>query len=98
MNDDALGHEQARLLHRALERAGIPPRRLWSHYAGLGGALGPLEVEAYLYRCLRLSPAERDLLAQAANALLDHRFQLWAPFTTDLMRREAGGEEPGPAR
>jgi hypothetical protein len=41
-------------------------------YAGLAGDADPLEVEAYLSGLLMLPAAQRDLVAQAINELLDY--------------------------
>ncbi|MEX5293895.1 hypothetical protein QYM41_01260 [Kocuria sp. CPCC 205268] len=90
--DDSLGMEQAVRLHQALERASIPHRRLWVRYLGLGGSADELEVGAYLHRCLELPPRERDLLAWAANTLLDRRYHPRVPTSADLLRPASARE------
>lgn len=88
--DDSLGREQAVRLHQALARASIRHRRLWVRYLSLGGTADELEVEAYLHQCLDLPARERDLLAWAANTLLDHRYHPRVPSSADLLRPESG--------
>lgn len=92
--DDVPGREQALRLHQALEQAGIRPRRLWARYLALGGTAGELEVEAYRYRCLDLPVRERDLLAWAANTLLDRRFHPRVPSSGDLDGPVGTGLDP----
>ncbi|ALU38526.1 hypothetical protein AS188_00795 [Kocuria flava] len=94
MDDDALAREQARRLREALERAVIGSHRLWLRYLGLGGREGELEVEAYLHECLVLPARQRDLLAWAANTLLDPRVHPRVPSTRDLVPPESGGRGP----
>ncbi|MEX5262332.1 hypothetical protein RF647_18960, partial [Kocuria sp. CPCC 205263] len=71
MDDDGVGAEQARLLREVTGRAGIQVKQLWFHYFTLGGDAGQIEVEAYLHDCLGLPGLQRDLLAHAANELID---------------------------
>ena len=92
--DDSLGREQAVTLHQALERAAIGHRRLWVRYLSLGGTADELEVEAYLHQCLDLPTRERDLLAWAANTLLDRRYHPRVPSSGDLLRSAAGRGAP----
>ncbi|MEX5304845.1 hypothetical protein RF644_03730 [Kocuria sp. CPCC 205258] len=85
MDHDGVGAEQARLLLEVIGRAGIEVRQLWFHYFTLGGHVGEIEVEAYLHHCLDLPRLQRDLLAHAANELIDRRPPLRAPYTSDLL-------------
>ena len=93
MDDDGVGAEQARLLLEVIGRAGIEGKHLWFHYFPLGGHAGEVEVEAYLHDCLGLPAFQRDLLAHAANELIDRRPPLRAPYTSELLRREGSDAE-----
>ncbi|MEX5270375.1 hypothetical protein [Kocuria sabuli] len=86
MEHEGFGRVQACLLSQALNQARISPRRLWLRYVGLGGDLGELEITAFLNQCLMLPSAQRDLLAWAANTLLDYRFHPHVPSTAELLR------------
>jgi hypothetical protein len=65
--------EQTQLggLRRAMDSAGIDAEELWLHYFGIGGLVGEYEVDAYLESLLSLPPLQRDLLAHAANEIID---------------------------
>ncbi|MFI7482613.1 hypothetical protein ACH9EU_09355 [Kocuria sp. M1R5S2] len=95
MDDDVVGAVQARLTRYAVDRAGIEPARLWWHYFLLGGEAGALEVEAYLFGCLTLPPAHRDLLAGAANELLHGRPCPRIPSTREITGTPADVAAPG---
>lgn len=69
MDDDAIGADQARRLHRGLHTAGLHSHALWLHYFRPGGTVNLLEVEAYLHHSLALPALQRDLLAQALAEL-----------------------------
>lgn len=89
-------HEYQRVnLLRAIRHAQIDGSELWLHYFGLGGDAGEYEVEAYLHGSFTLPPLQRDLLAHAANELIDRLPPPpRAPYSTD----PAGeGEQPGDA-
>ncbi|MGQ1796156.1 hypothetical protein ACT4S5_03320 [Kocuria oceani] len=97
--DDTLAREQAARLHRTLEDARIGGRRLWVRYLALGGTAGELEVEGYRHGCLDLPVRQRDLLAWAANTLLDRRFHPRVPSSGDLAgAARAGAVGAGAAR
>jgi len=82
---DAHEEEQSRLLREALKRADITPGDLWLNYFSIGGAVGEYEVQAYLQGLLSLPPLQRDLLACAANELIDDLPPLpRAPYMEDL--------------
>ena len=66
-----LEEQQSRLLSRALNSAGIRPGELWLRYFSIGGNVDEYEVDAYIQSMLSLPPSERDLLAHAANELID---------------------------
>jgi len=63
--------KQARLLAVAIDRAGITAGELWLRYFSIGGSAGEYEVEAYLHGLHSLPVLQRDLLAHAANELID---------------------------
>lgn len=63
--------EQARLLGVALGRAGLTTGELWARYFSIGGSAGEYEAEAYLHGLRSLPALQRDLLAHAANELID---------------------------
>jgi hypothetical protein len=78
-------HEHQRIqLLRAIRYAQIDAGELWLHYFGLGGDAGEYEVEAYLHGSFTLPPLQRDLLAHAANELIDRLPPPpRAPYSTD---------------
>ena len=63
--------QQARLLRVAMHHAGISTGDLWLRYFSIGGSAGEYETDAYLQGILPLPEVQRDLLAQAANELID---------------------------
>ncbi|MGV0110976.1 GAF domain-containing protein [Arthrobacter sp. CP30] len=65
------GQTQIRLTTLALSKANITVGELWVKYYGLGGEVSEFEVEAYLGGLLILSGAERSILADAMNELLE---------------------------
>ncbi len=79
-------HEHQRLLLlRAIRHAQISLGELWLHYFAIGGDAGEYEVEAYLHGSFTLPPLQRDLLAHAANELIDDRPPPpRAPYSTDV--------------
>ncbi|GAB2629446.1 hypothetical protein GCM10009696_37000 [Kocuria himachalensis] len=84
MDDIAVGREQARALGAALHRTGIKVHELWLQSFRFGGETGEMEIQAYLHHCLRLPPFHRDLLAHAANTLIDQLPPPRAPYSTEL--------------
>ncbi|BCW59973.1 hypothetical protein J2790_000452 [Paenarthrobacter nicotinovorans] len=62
---------QLKGLRKALASAGIPGEDLWLRYFSIGGMVGEYEVDAYLQSLHSLPPLQRDLLAHAANELID---------------------------
>jgi len=94
MDDTTVGYHQARLLHRAIGQTNLTLRQVWLHYLSRGGRVGTLEWEAYLNRCLYVPAAERDLLAETVNALLDHRVH--PPVPTALQLRITHGRDGCP--
>lgn len=93
MDLDGVETEQARLLREVISRADITVKQLWFHYFTLGGNAGEIEVDAYLHHCLSLPAFQRDLLAHAANELIERHPPLRAPYTSDLLG-PSGPEAP----
>lgn len=71
MGIDAREAQQRADLAAALRAAYIGPGELWLRYLARGGSVGEYEVNAYLEGMLSLPAFERDLLADAANELID---------------------------
>ena len=97
MDEEEAGREQARLLRRAMELAGLRLDDLWLHYFSIGGEAAPLEVDAYLNHALRLSEMERDILAHALNELINGRPSPRAPYASDLDRDQTRQDPPDEA-
>ncbi|TLM72914.1 hypothetical protein [Pseudarthrobacter sp. NamB4] len=84
--------EQRSRLVKALAVADITAGELWLRYFSLSGCAGEYEVQAYLEGLLSLPAGQRDLLAMAANelieetpeALLDDKPPLLAPYGDQL--------------
>ena len=76
--------EQRRRLRAAMKAADITAGELWLKYFSVSGDAGEYEVEAYLQGLLSLPPIQRDLLALAANELIDELPRLHAPYSEDL--------------
>jgi hypothetical protein len=96
--------EQRRRLRAAIRAADISVPELWLKYFGMSGDAGEYEVEAYLQGLLSLPPVQRDLLALAANELIDERPRPRAPYSNDFTSEpraaegnDDGGSQPGAA-
>jgi hypothetical protein len=76
--------EQRRMLRAALKAAGLNAGDLWLNYFSIGGTVGEYEVEAYLQGLLSLPAIQRDLLAMAANELIDDIPRTHAPYSEDF--------------
>jgi hypothetical protein len=91
--------QQRALLRSALRTAGISIGDLWLHYFSIGGAVGEYEIEAYLQGLLSLPALQRDLLAMAANELIDDLPRPRAPYSDefpaapDLQRNQPAQDE-----
>lgn len=83
--------EQRRRLREAINAAGISVSELWLRYFGIAGDAGEYEVEAYLQGLLSLPPLQRDLLAMAANELINETPRQYAPYGDEF----AGDTSPG---
>lgn len=86
MGFDPKEPEQRRMLRAAMKAAGISISELWLKYFGMSGEAGKYEVEAYLQGLLSLPPVQRDLLALAANELIDSLPRPHAPLSDDFDR------------
>ena len=85
MGFDAVEPEQRRLLKQALDQAGFGVPELWMKYFSIGGVAGEYEVDAYLSGSFSLPPLQRDILAHAANELIDELPpRLRAPYSDDI--------------
>ena len=96
MGFDAVEPEQRRRLREALTQAGVDPSRLWMKYFSIGGEAGEYEVDAYLNGSLSLPPLQRDILAHAANELIDDLPpRLRAPYCDDdALKGRRNGQTP----
>ncbi|MHA7261594.1 GAF domain-containing protein [Arthrobacter sp. TMN-37] len=76
--------------------AGLNPYDLWLSYAGMGGSLDPLDVEAYLYGLQVLPALERDLVAHAINEMIEDCGSAIgpAPYSTGEVSAAAGYHLP----
>ncbi|BAS13681.1 hypothetical protein AHiyo8_19840 [Arthrobacter sp. Hiyo8] len=92
--------QQQRMLAAAMKSARINVGELWLKYFSLGGEVGEYEVEAYLQGLLSLPVLQRDLLAMAANELIDTFPTVAHPTPTSSAARMASlrGRNPGPGR
>jgi hypothetical protein len=82
--------EQRRRLRSAMKAAGISVSELWLKYFGMSGDAGEYEVEAYMQGLLSLPPVQRDLLALAANELIDELPRPRAPYSDDFDNTDPG--------
>ena len=89
--------EQSRLLRHALSLAGISVGDLWLRSFSIGGNIGEYEIQAYLGQLLSLPALERNILAHAANELIDEQPSLpHAPYTDDLTTGHTAGRNNPP--
>ena len=58
-------------LQQFLSLADIGMIELWLRYFKLGGLVGQLEVEAYVYGAMTIPAVQRNIVAQALNERLD---------------------------
>lgn len=87
--------DQRRQLRAALKAVGLTPGELWLNYFSIGGNVGEYEVEAYLQGLLSLPPVQRDLLAMAANELIEDVPRLYAPYSDDPDLMDSGRRRSG---
>ncbi|WP_104052581.1 MULTISPECIES: hypothetical protein [unclassified Arthrobacter] len=92
---EAVEPEQRQLLKKALDDARLCVPDVWIQYVSLGGIVGEYEVDAYINGSLSLPPLQRDILAHAANELIDELPpRPRAPYVADVAdvaRTQAGG-------
>jgi len=74
-----------------MKSADISISALWLKYFSLSGDAGEYEVEAYLQGLLSLPAIQRDLLALAANELIDDLPRPHAPYSDDLTGQSQDG-------
>ena len=74
---------------------------LWLRYFSMSGSAGEYEVQAYAQGLISLPVTQRDLLAMAANELIDEKPQPRAPYDDsnaagagDLGDHDARGQNP----
>jgi hypothetical protein len=84
MGFDPYEPQQRAMLRSAVQAAGINVGELWLHYFSIGGTVGEYEIEAYLQGLLSLPATQRDLLAMAANELIDDIPRPRAPYSDEL--------------
>ena len=91
--------QQQRMLAAAMKSAQVNVGELWLKYFSLGGEVGEYEVEAYLQGLLSLPVLQRDLLAMAANELINKFPQGHAPTPMSSARMVTHvGRNPDPGR
>jgi putative methionine-R-sulfoxide reductase with GAF domain len=83
--DAAVGHEQASRLQATMAAAFINRRDLWLRHFSLGGDVREFEVDAYVHHALLLPQFQRDLLAEAANDILDEIAPPRASYTSEAL-------------
>lgn len=89
--------EQRRQLIDALRAADISVGELWLRYFSMSGMAAEYEVEAYAQGLISLPVGQRDLLAMAANELIDEKPRLRAPYADQLNSsgaHDAGEQDP----
>ena len=92
--------EQRSQLNNALRAADITIADLWLRYFSMSGSAGEYEVNAYVQGLISLPVTQRDLLAMAANEIIDETPPLRAPYADQLGgpgTDAAGGGPPSPA-
>lgn len=76
--------EQRSQLNDALRAADITVADLWLRYFSMSGTAGEYEVHAYVQGLISLPVTQRDLLALAANEIIDETPPLRAPYADQL--------------
>lgn len=90
MGFDPYEPEQRGQLNDAIRAADITVGELWLRYFSMSGAAGEYEVHAYSQGLISLPAIQRDLLAMAANELIDEKPPLRAPYSDQLNGSSAG--------
>jgi hypothetical protein len=76
--------EQRSQLNNALRAADITIADLWLRYFSMSGSAGEYEVHTYVQGLISLPVVQRDLLAMAANEIIDETPPLRAPYADQL--------------
>lgn len=76
--------EQRSRLCDALRAADITMGDLWLRYFSMSGSAGEYEVHAYVQGLISLPAVQRDLLAMAANEIIDETPALRAPYSDQM--------------
>jgi hypothetical protein len=76
--------EQRSRLCDALRAADISMGDLWLRYFSMSGSAGEYEVHAYVQGLISLPAVQRDLLAMAANEIIDETPALRAPYSDQM--------------
>lgn len=82
--------EQRGQLRNAMAAADITVPELWLRYFSMSGSAGEYEVHAYVQGLISLPVTQRDLLALAANEIIDEKPLLYAPYADQLMDSSEG--------
>lgn len=73
------------MLKHAVDDARLRVSELWMKYFSIGGEAGEYEVDAYLNGSFSLPALQRDILAHAANELIDELpAHPRAPYSDDV--------------
>lgn len=85
------------MLKHAVDDARLRVPELWMKYFSIGGEAGEYEVDAYLNGSFSLPALQRDILAHAANELIDELpAHPRAPYSDDVaMSWPASEDEAG---
>ncbi len=94
MGSDVYEPEQRTRLKQVLDAVDITVGELWLQYFGMGGSAGEYEVQAYVEGVLSLPVSDRDLLAMAANEMVDGTSSLQAPYADQLGGDAGAGGSP----
>ena len=87
--------EQRIRLTDALQAADITVGDLWLRYFSMSGSAGEYEVHAYVQGLISLPATQRDLLAMAANEIIDETPPLRAPYSDQFERSDSDGPGTG---
>lgn len=94
MSFDTHEPEQRTRLKQVLDAADITVGELWLRYFSMSGSAGEYEVQAYVEGVLSLPVTDRDLLAMAANEMVDGTSPMRAPYSDQLGGDVDAGGDP----
>lgn len=84
---------QRRLTNAAVSHSRLNVNELWLYYFSIGGSAGEYEIEAFLSASYSLPLVERDLLAHAANEMIERIPPApRAPYSSDLHNQDRKGD------